>query len=183
MPLIEANHTRLWVERHGHPARPPVLLLHGLFFSGQMYDRLLPALTTRFHCVTIDGRSMGRSARALGGHDVDNLCADMMAVQDALQLGPAHWVGSAVGGVFGHRVAALLPVRVLSLVTCGASAHAEPLDKLNRYESLLASYASDPASAWPRLAPVLYGPDFLNNPARAADRHVQFQAFIDNDGP
>ncbi|MDD3786903.1 MAG: alpha/beta fold hydrolase [Hydrogenophaga sp.] len=183
MPLIEANHTRLWVERHGHPARPPVLLLHGLFFSGQMYDRLLPALTTRFHCVTIDGRSMGRSARALGGHDVDNLCADMMAVQDALQLGPAHWVGSSVGGVIGLRVAAQWPERVLSLVTCGASAHAEPLDKLNRYESLLASYASDPASAWPRLAPVLYGPDFLNNPARAADRHAQFQAFIDNDGP
>lgn len=183
MPLIQANHTQLWVERFGDPALPPVLLLHGLFFSGEMYAAQLPMLTPHFHCITIDGRSMGRSARALGGHDVDNLCADVMAVQDALQIGPAHWVGSSVGGVVGIRVAAQWPDRVRSLTTCGASAHAEPVEKLTRYESLLASYASDPSGAWPLLAPVLYGSGFLSDPARASDVHAQYKAFINNDGP
>lgn len=71
MPLIQANHTQLWVERFGDPKLPPVLLLHGLFFSGEMYAAQLPLLTPHFHCVTIDWRSMGRSPLALGGHDVD----------------------------------------------------------------------------------------------------------------
>lgn len=183
MPLIHANHTRLWVERFGDPALPPVLLLHGLFFSGAMYAAQLPLLTRRFHCITIDWRSMGRSPCALGGHDVDNLCADVLAVQDALQLGPVHWVGSSVGGVAGIRVAAQWPQRVRSLVACGASAHAEPLEKLARYESMLARYARDPAAAWPVLAPVLYGRSFLDDPARAQALEAERAAFVDNDGP
>ena len=183
MPLIHANNTQLWVERFGDPSLPPVLLLHGLFFSGAMYAAQLPLLTPHFHCVTIDWRSMGRSPLALGGHDVDNMCADVLAVQDALQLGPVHWVGSSVGGVAGIRVAAQWPQRLLSLVTCGASAHAEPVEKLTRYESLLASYARDTAAAWPLLAPVLYGSVFLNDPARAAAVQAEREAFVNNDGP
>jgi pimeloyl-ACP methyl ester carboxylesterase len=92
-------------------------------------------------------------------------------------------VGSSVGGVAGIRVAAQWPQRVRSLVTCGASAHAEPVEKLTRYESLLASYAMDTAGAWPLLAPVLYGPAFLNDPARAVDVRAEREAFVNNDGP
>lgn len=183
MPLIEANHTRLWVERHGDPALPPVLLLHGLFFSGAMYAAQLPLLTPHFHCVTVDWRSMGRSPQALGGHDVDNMCADVLAVQDALKLGPVFWVGSSVGGVAGIRVAAQWPERVRSLVTCGASAHAEPIEKLTRYEDLLGRYAQDMAASWPLLAPVLYGAKFLSDPARAAEVEAERRAFLDNNGP
>lgn len=183
MPLIAANNAQLWVERFGDPALPPVLLLHGLFFSGAMYRKQLPLLTPHFHCVTIDWRSMGRSPCTLGGHDVDNLCADVLAVQDALQLGPVHWVGSSVGGVAGIRVAAQWPERVRSLVACGASAHAEPPEKLARYEDLLARFAADPAGTWPLAAPVLYGSRFLNDPVRSADLRAEHDAFVDNDGP
>jgi pimeloyl-ACP methyl ester carboxylesterase len=183
MPLIDANHTRLWVERFGDPTRPAVLLLHGLFFSGAMYARQVDHLARDFHCITIDGRSMGRSAAALGGHDVDNLCHDALAVLDALGIGRAHWVGSSVGGVIGIRVAAQWPGRVASLVACGASAHAEPVEKLTRYEALLERYADDPAAAWPTIAPVLFASSFLDDPARAADVQAQRAAFVANDGP
>jgi 3-oxoadipate enol-lactonase len=183
MPLIDANHTRLWVERFGDPNRPPVLLLHGLFFSGAMYARQIARLVPDFHCITLDNRSMGRSAPALGGHDVDNLCRDALAVLDALGIVRAHWVGASVGGVIGIRVAAQWPARVRSLVACGASAHAEPAEKLARYEALLARYAEDPAAAWPTVAPVLYAAAFLNDPARAAEVQAQRAAFVANDGP
>jgi pimeloyl-ACP methyl ester carboxylesterase len=183
MPLIDANHTRLWVERFGDPTRPAVLLLHGLFFSGAMYARQVDHLARDFHCITIDGRSMGRSAAALGGHDVDNLCHDALAVLDALGIGRAHWVGSSVGGVIGIRVAAQWPGRVASLVACGASAHAEPVETLTRYEALLERYADDPAAAWPTIAPVLFARSFLDDPARAADVQAQRAAFVANDGP
>lgn len=183
MPLIEVNHTKLWVERFGDPKLPPVLLLHGLFFSGTMYRAQLPLLTPHFHCVTVDWRSMGRSPAALGGHDVDNMCADVLAVQDVLGLGPVHWVGSSVGGVAGIRVAAQWPERVRTLVTCGASPHGEPLEKVAKYEAMLARYAADPTAAWEVLAPVLYGPRFRQDPACAAALEAERRAFLDNDGP
>lgn len=183
MTLIDVNDTRLWVERFGDPSLPLVLLLHGLFFSGDMYAAQLPLLTPHFHCVTIDSRSMGRSPRALGGHDVDGLCADAVAVQDALGLGPAHWVGSSVGGVIGIRVASRWPQRVRSLVTSGASAHAEPFEKVSRYDAMMEDYVRDAADAWPRVAPVLYAPRFLTDPARGAQVEAQRRAFVDNDGP
>lgn len=183
MPLIDVNNTRLWVERHGDPTLPPVLLLHGLFFSGEMYAPQLATLSRDFHCVTIDLRGMGRSEKALGGHDVDNLCADVLAVQDALRLGPVHWVGSSIGGVMGIRVAAQWPHRVRSLVTCGASAHAEPLEKIARYDAMMVDYVQDPVAAWPRVAPILYDVPFRTDPARAAQVQAQRVAFLDNDGP
>ena len=160
-----------------------MLLLHGLFFSGAMYARQVEQLARDFHCITIDGRSMGRSAPALGGHDVDNLCHDALAVLDALGIARAHWVGSSVGGVIGIRVAAQWPERVASLVACGASAHAEPAEKLTRYEALLERYAEDPAAAWPTIAPVLFSRAFLEDPARAAEVLAQRAAFAANDGP
>ncbi len=183
MPLIDANHTRLWIEQHGDPGRSAVLLLHGLFFSGAMYARQVERLSRDFHCITVDGRSMGRSAAALGGHDVDNLCHDALAVLDALGIAQAHWVGASVGGVIGIRVAAQWPGRVRSLVACGASAHAEPPEKLARYEALLARYAEDPAAAWPTIAPVLFARRFLDDPACADEVQAQRAAFVGNDGP
>lgn len=181
MPLIDANYTKLFVESFGDPALPPVLLIHGLFFSGKMYAAQLPLLTKHFYCVTLDLRSMGRSAPALGGHDVDNLCADALAVQDALNLGPVHWVGSSVGGVMGIRVAAQRPERVRSLVTCGASAHSEPAEKVARYDAMMADYVKDPAANWARTSRVLYASGFLEDPQRKAEVEAQRAAFLDND--
>ena len=60
MPLIHANNTQLWVERFGDPSLPPVLLLHGLFFSGAMYAAQLPLLTPQF----LNSRSSASRARA-----------------------------------------------------------------------------------------------------------------------
>lgn len=183
MPLLEVNDTQLWVDRFGDPSLPPVLLLHGLFFSGEMYAAQLPVWTRNFHCVAVDLRSMGRSGKALGGHDVDNLCADMLAVQDALQLGPMHWVGSSIGGVMGIRVAAQWPQRLRSLVTVGASAHHEPPEKVARYDAMMADYLADPAAAWERTAPILYDTPFRSDPARKEELDAQREAFLDNDGP
>lgn len=181
MPLLRANNTQLWVERFGDPTLPPVLMIHGLFFSGTMYAAQLPLLTRHFHCVTLDLRSMGRSAAALGGHDVDNLCTDALAVLDALKLGPVHWVGSSVGGVMGIRVAAQWPDRVRSLVTCGASAHSEPAEKVARYDAMMEDYVRDPAANWLRTSRVLYAPRFLEDPKRKDEVEAQRKAFLDND--
>ncbi len=110
-----------------------------------------------------------RFAAPIGGYDVDNLVRDSLGVADAVGAERFHWVGCSVGGVIGLRMAAEVPSRVQSLFVCGASAEAEPIEKLAAYESLLLdTFAEHPERAIDRLMPILYGAPFLADPQNAA---------------
>lgn len=126
---------------------------------------------------------MGRSAKPLGGYDVDNLAHDVMTVADALDLGRFHWVGMSVGGVTGIRNAAQFPERIASLCVGGASAEAEPLEQVERYEALLVDFAQDPASILERATQVLYGEHFRTAPKHAEALAREQALIVDNDGP
>jgi len=182
MSMMDINGTSLFVEDTGGSG-PPVIFTHALFFSGRMYAPQIAALRGDYRCITVDWRGMGRSAKPLGGYDVDNLARDVMMVADALALDRFHWVGMSVGGVTGLRNAAQHPDRFLSLAVGGASAEAEPYEKLQRYETLLADFARDPASILERVAPVLYGRRFREDPAFAAAYAAERALIVDNDGP
>ncbi|WP_162906814.1 alpha/beta fold hydrolase [Algihabitans albus] len=179
---MEINGTRLFVEDSGGDG-PPVVFTHALFFSGRMYAAQVAGLKGGYRCITVDWRGMGRSAKPLGGYDVDNLARDVMALADALHLDRFHWVGMSVGGVTGLRNAAQNPNRILSLAVGGASAEAEPLEKLRRYETLLADYARDPASVLDRVAPILYGCRFREAPEHAEAYARERSLIVENDGP
>lgn len=182
MGMMEINGTRLFVEDTGG-AGPAVIFTHALFFSGHMYAHQIQSLKENYRCITVDWRGMGRSAKPLGGYDVDNLARDVMSLADALRLDRFHWVGMSVGGVTGLRNAAQFPDRILSLAVGGASAEAEPLEKLQRYETLLADYARDPASILDRVSAVLYGKRFREAPEYAQAYAAERARIIDNDGP
>ena len=182
MGLFDINDTQLWVEDTGG-AGPAVVFTHALFFSGEMYRPQIDRLRDRYRCVTVDWRGMGRSAKPLGSYDVDSLARDVMELADRLSLKRFHWVRMSVGGVIGIRNAAQHPQRILSLVVGGASAEAEPIEKVVKYEALLADYARDPSSILDRVAPILYGHRFRTDPA-FAEAYAREQAIIvDNDGP
>ncbi len=182
MPLMPINGTELWVEDTGGSG-PPVIFTHALFFSGEMYRTQIDALSQSYRCITLDWRGMGRSAKPLGGYDVDNMARDVMELADALSLEAFHWVGMSVGGVTGIRNAAQHPGRVLSLAVGGASAESEPIEKVVKYEALLADYARDPASILDRVTPILYGKRFRTDPAFAGAFELEKQLIVENDGP
>ncbi|MFC2967744.1 alpha/beta fold hydrolase [Acidimangrovimonas pyrenivorans] len=183
MALMHVNGAALFVEEFG-AGEEVVLFTHALFFSGRMYERQIQRLADRYRCITIDWRGMGRSGKPLGGYDVDNLCHDVIGVADALGIDRFHWVGMSVGGVVGIRLAAQMPARFKSLAIGGASAEAEPIEKVMKYENLLLDgYAVDPASVVDGLMPILYGEPFRTDPARADDVARERARIIDNDGP
>ncbi|KAF0232114.1 MAG: alpha/beta [Beijerinckiaceae bacterium] len=169
MPLMPINGTELFVEEFG-TGPETVLFYHSLFFSGEMYAPQIAMLRDKYRCVTIDWRGHGRSAAPLGGYDVDNLVRDALEVADAVGAKQFHWVGCSVGGVMGLRIAAQFGDRVKSLIVGGASAEAEPIEKVTRYEDLILDvFAKRPEAVIDRLMAILYGSPFLNDPARAAD--------------
>ncbi|TDK48672.1 alpha/beta fold hydrolase [Antarcticimicrobium luteum] len=183
MALMTVNGADLFVEEFG-AGEDVVIFTHALFFSGQMYARQIARLSGRYRCVTVDWRGMGRSGKPLGGYDVDNLCRDVIGVADALGIDRFHWVGMSVGGVAGIRLAAQMPERFRSLAIGGASAEAEPIEKVVKYESLLLQgFARDPESVVDGLLPILYGEPFRTDPARAESLARERALIVANDGP
>lgn len=182
MSLMHVNGADLFVEEFGRGE--PIIFTHALFFSGRMYERQIERMAERYRCITVDWRGMGRSGKPLGGYDVDNLCRDVIGVADTLGLDRFHWVGMSVGGVAGIRIAAQMPDRIRSLAIGGASAEAEPIEKVVKYENLLLDgFARDPASVVDGLLPILYGEPFRTDPAHADALARERQLIVSNDGP
>ena len=183
MALMHINGADLYVEEFGSGSET-VIFTHALFFSGRMYRRQIEHIAERYRCITVDWRGMGRSSKPLGGYDVDNLCNDILGVASALGHDSFHWVGMSVGGVVGIRIAAQQPERIRSLAIGGASAEAEPIEKVVKYESLLLDgFARDPSSVVDGLMPILYGEPFRTKPACAHALARERELIISNDGP
>ncbi len=91
----------------GDPTAPPLLLLHGTFWS-RVWKPVLPALGTRHHCVALDLPGFGRSAGEL---DIEQATVPALAGTvarvasvlgcDSFDLG-AHDIG---GGIAQHLAA------------------------------------------------------------------------------
>jgi pimeloyl-ACP methyl ester carboxylesterase len=180
--MMEANGTKLFWQEHGS-GDEAVIFTHGILFSSEMFSAQYVALGARYRCIGFDWRGQGRSETPLGGYDVDNLASDSVALMDNLGVRRAHWVGLSIGGVIGVRIAAERPERLLSLCAIGAAADAEPYEKLARYEALFDAMERDGVgSVLPTVAPILFGPDFLNDAARKNEREEWLRRLESCDG-
>jgi pimeloyl-ACP methyl ester carboxylesterase len=78
--------------------KPPLLLLHGYRASTKAWSAIAPYLTQQFRVVAIDWAGMGRSGRRAEYGNASDFGADMAAVFEGLDLGPATVVGHSFGG-------------------------------------------------------------------------------------
>jgi pimeloyl-ACP methyl ester carboxylesterase len=62
VPELTNGDVRLWYASRGDPAGPPVVLLHGLFFSRRLFERMATQLADH-HLLLLDLRGHGRSSR------------------------------------------------------------------------------------------------------------------------
>ncbi|MEY6567092.1 alpha/beta fold hydrolase [Streptomyces sp. PGLac3x] len=119
---------RLWVEEHGDPQAPALLLIMGAASSGLAWpDPLVHGLAQRHRVIRYDHRDTGRSTWSFAGqpYAIADLARDAVAVLDALGVERAHVAGMSLGGILVQLLAADHPERLLSATVFGTCAASE----------------------------------------------------------
>jgi pimeloyl-ACP methyl ester carboxylesterase len=120
---IDVNGVHTWCAFRGADAGEPVLLLHGGFEHGEIWEPQIGALGAAHPLVIPDRRGQGRTPDVEGPITYDDMCADTVALVEALELGAAHVVGFSDGADVAMLLALARPDLVKRLVLIGGNFH------------------------------------------------------------
>ena len=112
---VQSGEITIWL-RDFAGGQPPVVALHGLASNARWWDLVAANLAPEYRVVALDQRGHGRSSRPAHGYSFADNVADVIAVFDQLDLGPAIIVGHSWGASVALSVAAHNPDRVLGVV-------------------------------------------------------------------
>ena len=101
---------------------PPVVLVHGLGMTREMWDWQWPALTGRFQTVRYDLLGHGASDKPRETYSLTRFADQAAAVMDGLGIDRAALVGFSLGGMIVRAFALAHPERVTALAILN-SAH------------------------------------------------------------
>ena len=102
----------------------PVVMLHGLGGTSNMFQPQIPALG-KYRVIRMDLPGSGRSQLTGEPLSIGSMCAAVVRAMDAVGAGRAHLVGHSMGTLVCQALAVDMPERVASLTLFGALA--EPL--------------------------------------------------------
>jgi len=113
--------------RYGDEGRGPlVVLLHPLALSGAVWRRLVDDLSSEFRVVTPDARGHGESTWDGTAFSIPDLAADVAALVEHLDAGPAHLAALSMGGCTAVALAVRHPTLVGSLTLADTTADYGP---------------------------------------------------------
>jgi len=95
---------------------PTIVMLHGLGFTGRMFDPLARALAPAFRVVCPDLRGHGRTDHPPEGYQYPNLIQDLLGSLQMLHISKLVLVGHTWGADVAMAFAASHPKRLLGLV-------------------------------------------------------------------
>jgi 3-oxoadipate enol-lactonase len=102
-----------WAE---HGAGPPLVLIHGVMISGDMFEPVVETLAARHRLIVPDLRGHGRSRSLPPPYTVTQLAADLAALVDDLGLTSVDVLGYSQGGAVAQQFACDHPDRCRRLV-------------------------------------------------------------------
>ena len=114
MPYAESDGVKIYWEEHG--SGPPLLLIMGLGYTLDMWNRALPVLAERYRTIVFDNRGVGRSDVPPGPYSIGVMAADARAVMDAAGIDRADVFGVSMGGMIAQEFTLQYRERVKSLV-------------------------------------------------------------------
>jgi 3-oxoadipate enol-lactonase len=116
--LMELRGKKLSVEKQG--SGEPVVLLHGLGSTANVWEPQVRALADRFTMVRFDLEGAGRSPYA-GALSIDGWVQDLKALLDAERIEKARFVGHSLGTLILQHFAFAHPAHVEKLVLIGVN--------------------------------------------------------------
>lgn len=166
----------LWYEWRGPAEGEKLILSPGLGGSAHYWAPNLDAFAGRYRVLLYDHRGTGRSDRALpGGHSVEDMARDVLALMDALDVRRAHFLGHAAGGLIGLALAAMAPERVGKLVVVNGWARLDPYTG-RCFDARLALLRGSGPEAFVRAQPIfLYPPDWISRESGRLDAEAAKQ--------
>jgi pimeloyl-ACP methyl ester carboxylesterase len=119
-----------FVRELGDPANPPLILIHGWNFDGEMaFHKLMPILADRYRVIVPDLRNHGKSDRIRGRFEIADAADEVNGVIEALGIArPVPILGYSMGGMVLQELAIRHP-STPSAIVLGATA-ARPMHRL-----------------------------------------------------
>jgi pimeloyl-ACP methyl ester carboxylesterase len=94
---------------------PPILFVHGVGGSRQVWTGVIVRLKSEFTCISYDLRGHGESPKPALPFGLDNLVADLEWLRAQIGLDRAHVIGHSLGGMVAPAYARHYPDRVISI--------------------------------------------------------------------
>jgi pimeloyl-ACP methyl ester carboxylesterase len=139
---LDGDDYRVAYWQSGSPLAKKVLFcVHGLLGRSRDFDELIEALRGDFLCLAIDlpGRGQSDWLKQPEQYSPDNYLPPIIAVLNALDNRPVHWVGTSLGGILAMAAASLKIANIEKLVLNDVGCHI-PKASLQR----IAAYVKDP---------------------------------------
>ncbi len=111
---VDGGELAVW--RLGSPEAPPVLAVHGITANSHGWLAVARALGGRASLIAVDLRGRADSRELPAPYGTAAYVADLVAVIDAFDLGPALITGHSLGAYIAARLAVEAPDRVQELV-------------------------------------------------------------------
>lgn len=156
---------RIHYELMGEPDAWAVLFTHSLSADMGMWVEQIPALLgAGYRVLRIDARGHGGSDAVSGDYTMAQLADDVAGVLQRLSVGPVHYVGLSIGGVYGQALALKHPELLRSLMLCDTLPAAVPGSSVSWRERI--DLARQAGSLEPLAEATLqrwFTPEFLEN--------------------
>lgn len=134
MPYKEINGVNYYYEETGKNDEI-VVFLHGVLWSGRMFDNQVLALKDKFTVVTLDFRGQGKTEVTESGYDFETLYEDTLEFLKSYKK-PVHLAGLSMGGMISMRIAARNPELVKSLILLETSPDPEVDENIPKYKQM-----------------------------------------------
>lgn len=133
---------RSWPTPSETGKKTPLVLLHSLFFTGEMFAPTAAILSRTHDCVAPTFRGQDGRGRGDRAPTVAQLAQDILHWFDEAEYGPVHLVGSSMGAYVAMEILRHRPNQVASLTLscCTADAEQDPA----RFAKLTAFLAQGP---------------------------------------
>ena len=131
MSYVEVNNHKLHYA-DSHPQGAPekgltFVFVHGLGSSQNFYFPVIPYLTSKHRCITVDTYGSGRSEYTGQPISIGSIAEDVIAVMDKFAIDQAVVVGHSMGGLVVTLLGAQYADRLKGVVAIGPTHPSETL--------------------------------------------------------